>query len=139
AGYFLFGQSNAPHQEEQTTDVNETNEKDQEEAEDLANAIPEEAEVLSRNGCLGCHSVESMNAVGGDVGPDLSRAYPEMKSKHGKELDDFLQEPTSAVMSTIIADKPLDEKERKQIVKVLKDASEKLKSSSNPADSEQRD
>src|SRR5690625_6648298 len=75
--------------------------------------IPDEAESLSRNGCLGCHSVESMGAVGGDIGPDLSRAFPEMKGKHGKELDDFLKDPTSAVMATVIADDPLNDEDRK--------------------------
>src|SRR5690625_1830967 len=129
AGYLIFGKDNAvPKEEPIPTESVQTDEEEEIDVEDLASMIPDEAESLSRNGCLGCHSVESMGAVGGDIGPDLSRAFPEMKGKHGKELDDFLKDPTSAVMATVIADDPLNDDEREQIVEALKEASEKWSS-----------
>lgn len=143
AGYLLFGQTSAqkpttdtPPTEEQTDEQSSEDEADE---EDLTSMVPEEAEVLSRNSCLGCHSVESIDVIAGDIGPDLSRVFPEMKAKHGKELDDFLQEPTSAVMSTIIADRPIDDDERTEIVELLKKAAEKKSSKESKDDAEQQD
>lgn len=132
-GYLIWGTSDNNQTKEPIEEESKTEEQPKEEAEDtenLAQMIPEDAEALSRNSCLGCHSVESLDAPGGDVGPDLSRVFPEMKEKHGKELDEFLQDPTSAVMATVIADKPLDDEEREQIVKALEKAAEKRKTSS---------
>ncbi|HLS23224.1 MAG TPA: cytochrome C [Pseudogracilibacillus sp.] len=134
AGYLFLGKE-SPEPEAVPEEQAET-ETTEESAEDLASMVPDEAMVLSRNGCLSCHSVESIGAPGGDIGPDLSRSFPEMKEKHGKELNDFLIEPTSAVMATIIADKPLKDDEREQIVAILKEASEKHNSSDADADDE---
>lgn len=124
AGYIFFNKD-APEPKEINDEATEVEESEQSNVEDLASMIPDEAMALSRNGCLSCHSVESIDAPGGDIGPDLSRIFPEIKGKHGKELDDFLKAPTSAVMATIIAEKPLDDDEREQIIEALKNASEK--------------
>src|SRR5699024_447967 len=86
--------------------------------------VPEDAQALSRNGCLGCHSVESMDIKAGSIGPDISISFVEVEGKHGKDLDSFLQEPTSAVMATVLADNPLEDDERDNIVEILKEASE---------------
>lgn len=124
-GYLFLGKDEAtPVQDSDETTETEVQEEASD-VEDLATEIPEEAHALSRNGCLGCHAVESLDARGGDIGPDLSRSMPEMKAKHGKEIDDFLQEPTSAVMSTVLADNPLDDAEREQIIESLKIAAER--------------
>src|SRR5690625_3557447 len=131
-GYFVFGKDTATPQEESSETIQTAEEAEEVDVEDLASTIPAEAESLSRNGCLGCHAVESLDAAGGDIGPDLSRAFAEIRGKHGKELDDFLQEPTSAVMATIIADDPLEDSEREQIVEALQEASEKWRSSPEP-------
>ena len=56
--------------------------------------------------------------------PDLSNIYKEIEGKHGKTLDEFLENPTSAVMSTVIGDNPLEDTEREEIVKLLKEISE---------------
>jgi|SRR5690625_343811 len=136
AGYLFFGKDDPAPKEEPAETVQTDEQEEATDVEDLAAEIPEEAQVLSRNGCLSCHSVESMDAVGGDIGPDLSRAFPELKGKHGKELDDFLQEPTSAVMATVLGEDPLDDDEREQIVEVLKEASEKWSSSADSTDDE---
>jgi cytochrome c551/c552 len=84
-----------------------------------------EDNILNKKGCLGCHSVEALNITGGAVGPDLSQSFANVEGKHGKSIDEFLKEPTSAVMSGVIGDNPLTDDERKQVLDLLKQASEK--------------
>ncbi|MCM3567126.1 cytochrome C [Neobacillus mesonae] len=81
--------------------------------------------ILNKRGCLGCHAVESLNLKGGAVGPDLSKAFINVEGKHGKPIEEFLKQPTSAVMSGVIGKNPLTDDERKQVLDVLKEASEK--------------
>jgi cytochrome c551/c552 len=87
-------------------------------------AVVAEDSIFSTKGCLGCHSVEGLNLTGGATGPDLSQAYNNVEGKHGKPIDQFLKEPTSAVMSGVIGGNPLSDDEITQIVGLLKQASE---------------
>jgi cytochrome c551/c552 len=80
--------------------------------------------ILSKRGCLGCHSVGSLNLKGGQVGPDLSQAFKEVADKHGMPIEQFLTKPNSAVMSGVLGSKPLTDDERKQVIDLLKKASE---------------
>ena len=80
--------------------------------------------ILSKRGCLGCHSVEALSLKGGQVGPDLSHAFVEVADKHGKPIEEFLKQPTSAVMSGVIGKNPLTDDERKQVLEILQKASE---------------
>jgi cytochrome c551/c552 len=81
--------------------------------------------ILNSKGCLGCHAVESLDLQGGATGPDLSKAFEGVEDKHGKPIDEFLKEPTSAVMSSVISGSPLTDDERAKVVEMLKQASEK--------------
>lgn len=81
--------------------------------------------ILNSKGCLGCHAVDSLGLKGGATGPDLSKAFENVEGKHGKPIDEFLKEPTSAVMSGVIGSNPLTDEERQQVVDMLKQASEK--------------
>ncbi|HJV17157.1 MAG TPA: cytochrome C [Bacillales bacterium] len=83
-----------------------------------------EDNILSKKGCLGCHSVGSLNLQGGQVGPDLSQAFTTVEGKHGKPIEEFLKQPTSAVMSGVIGKDPLTDDQRKQVLDLLKKASE---------------
>lgn len=131
-GYFIFGDSGST--EEATTSnesvaeesaTEEVEEAEESESTETAGTVPSEAEPLANNNCLSCHAVESLGAAGGTTGPDLSNAYTEVEGKHGKPLDEFLQEPTSAVMTTVInEDNPLPDEEREAIVEALKIAAE---------------
>ena len=80
--------------------------------------------ILNKRGCLGCHSVEALNLKGGVTGPDLSKAFENVEGKHGKPIEEFLKEPTSAVMSGVIGGNPLTDDERQQVLDLLKQASE---------------
>lgn len=121
AGYFIFHDSAA--KQEAGSTISEEAEQEPNDAE--VEAIPAGAEPLSENSCINCHAVKEAGIAGGNTGPDLSEAYTSIKDKHGKELDDFLKEPTSAVMSGVIAENPLSDEDREQIVKFLKETAEK--------------
>lgn len=80
--------------------------------------------ILQTKGCLGCHAVSGLNLDGGATGPDLSQAFNNVEDKHGKPLAEFLKEPTSAVMSSVIGGNPLTDEEINQIIEELKKAAE---------------
>ncbi|GFZ86591.1 hypothetical protein GCM10010978_28160 [Compostibacillus humi] len=115
--------NNTEDSEESATETTNANTEETDTAEG-GESVPAEAEALQANNCLSCHAVESLGIAGGTTGPDLSQAYNEVEGKHGKDLDSFLQEPTSAVMSTVIGDNPLSDEERASIIEALKFAAE---------------
>ncbi|WML55348.1 cytochrome C [Neobacillus sp. PS3-12] len=80
--------------------------------------------IIAKRGCIQCHSVGSLNIKGGQVGPDLSQAYTTVESKHGKPIEEFLKQPTSAVMSGVLGKDPLTDDQRQQVLDLLKKASE---------------
>ncbi|GGB51999.1 hypothetical protein GCM10011409_32010 [Lentibacillus populi] len=139
AGYLFFGSDNSSaNKDEQPAETqnlsdDEASADDNQAASDKSTAkseegdatVPAEAAPLSRNNCLSCHAIESLGAKGGTTGPDLSNAFTEVEGKHGKPLEEFLKEPTSAVMSGVIGDNPLKDEERKAIIEALKKAAEK--------------
>lgn len=88
-------------------------------------SVSAEDNIFQNKGCLGCHSIEKLDLQGGSTGPDLSKAYKNVEGKHGKPIEEFLKEPTSAVMSSVIGGNPLSDDEIKQVVELLKQASDK--------------
>ena len=124
-GWLFFGQDDKPSTQTSPTTESETEKvTDEEKGKEQATASAEE-EILSRNSCLGCHAVSSLGIEGGVTGPDLSGAYEGVEGKHGTDIESFLTEPTSAVMSSVIGGSPLSDEERTAIIDVLKIASEK--------------
>ncbi|MGC5327130.1 cytochrome C [Brevibacillus sp. SYSU BS000544] len=90
-----------------------------------ATASSSEGQIFTTKGCIGCHSISALNLQGGAAGPDLSKAFVNVKDKHGVPIEEFLKKPTSAVMSGVIGGNPLTDEEREAILKALKLASEK--------------
>lgn len=128
-GYLVFGvimgDSEQPQQAAQTETKATTETKEEStEAKETTSASVSEDNILNKKGCLGCHSVEALNLKGGAVGPDLSQAFVNVEGKHGKPIEEFLKQPTSAVMSGVIGKSPLTDDERKQVLDLLKQASE---------------
>lgn len=127
-GYLFFRDGNT---EDTTKNVAQTDNKEDKEVKDDATSLQQgdasdnEGRVLVQTGCISCHSVSALNLQGGATGPDLSQSYVNVEGKHGKPLDEFLKNPTSAVMSGVISGDPLTEDELKGIVEALKVASEK--------------
>jgi cytochrome c551/c552 len=129
-GYLVFGvimddseKQPATAQTETKEETTTTTEEPKESTEETASV--DENNILNSKGCLGCHAVDSLGLKGGATGPDLSKAFENVEGKHGKSIDEFLKEPTSAVMSSVIGGSPLSDEERTQIVDLLKQASEK--------------
>ena len=144
-GYLFFGgsgdgEANQPVQEATSTaeeegtgeeasvdeEANEEAADDSEAAEDQEREQTASVDLQPMSNCLSCHAIDSLGVPGGEAGPDLSGIYAQIEGKHGKELDAFLQEPTSAVMATVIEDDPLEDEEREAIVDILRKASEEV-------------
>ncbi len=126
-GFLIWGMGDSAQDTDTKVDTAAPEEIEQDEAtEDDAEGetTSADAEPLAQNNCLSCHAVESLNAEGGTTGPDLSNAYNNVESKHGKPLEEFLKEPTSAVMSTVIEGNPLTDEEIESIVEALSIAAE---------------
>lgn len=129
-GYLVFdvimGDSEKQPQVAQTEKTETAAAKEEStDAKEATTVTANEDNILNKKGCLGCHSVESLNITGGAVGPDLSQAFVNVEGKHGKPIEEFLKAPTSAVMSGVISKSPLSDEERKQVLELLKQASEK--------------
>lgn len=129
-GYLFFDLTDSKSEQEAqsvtkqqiATNVDEKQGHDMEgEGETTVNA---KGDIFVDKGCIQCHSISKLNLKGGATGPDLSNAYATVEGKHGKKLDEFLQEPTSAVMSGVIKGNPLTDEERAKVVEALKSISE---------------
>ncbi|MFZ7942461.1 cytochrome C [Neobacillus sp. 19] len=130
-GYLVFDVMGDSGKESQTVQT-ETSKPEQAKEEtkdtkgaDSTTASASDDNILNQKGCLGCHSVEALNLKGGATGPDLSKAFENVEGKHGKPIEEFLKEPTSAVMSGVIGGNPLTDDELQQVLDMLKQASEK--------------
>lgn len=99
------------------------NKQEEKEGQPATETVSADENILKSKGCLSCHSVSSLNLTGGATGPDLSKAFENVEGKHGKPIDQFLKEPTSAVMSGVIGGNPLSEQEISEVVKLLEEAS----------------
>lgn len=128
-GGYLFFKAKEPADEATTKTEQQEQTNGQESSDEQAKKEPQtisaEVEILDQKSCLSCHSIEAFGVKEAMSGPDLSDAYINVEGKHGKALDEFLKEPSSAVMSSVIAADPLTDEERAQIIDVLKAASEK--------------
>ncbi|SMQ58587.1 hypothetical protein SAMN05444673_0044 [Bacillus sp. OV166] len=126
-GYLVFGVIMGDSEKQPQVAQTETAAAKEEstDAKETTTVSANEDNILNKKGCLGCHSVEALNIKGGAVGPDLSQAFTNVEGKHGKPIEEFLKAPTSAVMSGVIGKNPLSDEERKQVLELLKQASEK--------------
>ncbi|GAB7388138.1 hypothetical protein BSNK01_19750 [Bacillaceae bacterium] len=111
-------------QRNEKQDENQATEKEKQEGTAVTNTKAG-GEIFVQSGCIQCHAVSAYDIKRGQAGPDLSNDYSEVPAKHGKSLEEFLKEPTTAVMSSVIKGNPLSDEERKAIVEALKTVSEK--------------
>lgn len=113
--------------DESSEDANSTTETatdDQAKEKSPAKTVSADTEIFTEKGCIGCHSVSALNLSGGATGPDLSQAINNVEGKHGKPLNEFLKEPTSAVMSGVIGGNPLTDEEINKLTELLQKAAE---------------
>lgn len=131
-GYLVFdvimgkdSQTEVADSNEKADDTTNTTETTKEaEKTEPAETASAETEIFTQKGCLGCHSISALNLSGGATGPDLSQAFNNVEGKHGKPVNEFLKQPTSAVMSGVIGGNPLTDEEISKITELLKQASE---------------
>ncbi|MBM4761795.1 cytochrome C [Bacillus sp. B15-48] len=130
-GYLFFtaGDDRTTEETESTERQTPAEEGENHAAEDLLPPTSEEeigegSQILNEKSCISCHSVSALNLQGGATGPDLSNSYLNVEGKHGKPLDEYLQQPTSAVMTSVIEGNPLSDEERAQIIEALRIAAE---------------
>lgn len=130
-GFEVIGNSDSKGAESiATNDETTTNNEKENETATNSNTTPEstasagDGGILEAKGCIACHAVSGLGLDGGATGPDLSQAYNNVEGKHGKPLDEFLKEPTSAVMSTVISGNPLTDDEIAQIIEALEKAAQ---------------
>lgn len=121
-GYVVFDVIAAPNDQENVASDVEEKESSTDAAKEEETATAGEASIFQTKGCLGCHAVSGLNLTGSATGPDLSQAFNNVKDKHGKPIEEFLKEPTSAVMASVIGGSPLTDEEINEIVGLLEQA-----------------
>jgi cytochrome c2 len=103
-----------------------TEQQTAEEAEREKRMLEGEGAFFVKKGCFVCHSVSTLGVESASkIGPDLSEAVTDVQSRFGKQLEDFLNNPTgtmSVVLSTQII---LSPEEKREAVEKLKIAYQK--------------
>jgi mono/diheme cytochrome c family protein len=119
--YFIVdgGKTNESIASTDASNSNKPSEQEKSGGEEQLTKVDAEAEIFESRGCIQCHAVDAYNIDGGKVGPDLSNAFNTVPEKHGKQLDEFLKDPTTAVMQSVISSDPLTDEEREKVVKAL--------------------
>lgn len=79
------------------------------------------AALFLTKGCPTCHSVTAVGIKSStDVGPDLSIAYADVRSRFGVSLEEFLPNPTGTMQMVLGQLIKLSPAERDSIIHILK-------------------
>ncbi|HXF95258.1 MAG TPA: hypothetical protein VNI61_04075 [Gemmatimonadales bacterium] len=79
------------------------------------------AELFVRKGCPQCHSISALGVKSpAEVGPDLTLAYQDVRTRFGVKLDEFLANPTGTMQVVLSAQITLTPAERDSIYHILK-------------------
>lgn len=126
-GFFIFqsdSQSTSMKETTETTTEETEQSTEQNEAGEEKREIPAEAVALQMNGCVACHAAETLNLDGPATGPDLSKAYNIVEAKHGVALEEYLKNPTTAVMASVMDGFPLKDEAIEAVMEALRLAAE---------------
>jgi hypothetical protein len=83
------------------------------------------ANLFLTKGCPTCHSVTAVGIKSSsDVGPDLSIAYTDVRSRFGTSLEEFLPHPTGTMQMVLGQLITLSPAERDSVIHMLKQISE---------------
>ena len=78
------------------------------------------AAIFIEKGCPQCHSISALGVNSpAEVGPDLTIAYTDVRSRFNMELKDFLQNPTGTMQIVLSSQIKLSPAERDSIVEIL--------------------
>jgi hypothetical protein len=96
-----------------------------EELEQERKMLEGEGAIFVNRQCFICHSISSMDVYSpANIGPDLSRAVEDVRSRFGRELEDFLLNPTGTMFVVLEKQIILNREERRELVEKLKRAYE---------------
>ena len=78
------------------------------------------AAIFLEKGCPQCHSISALGVKSAaEIGPDLTIAYTDVKSRFNMELEEFLKNPTGTMQMVLSSQIKLSEAERDSIVEIL--------------------
>jgi cytochrome c2 len=99
-----------------------TEQQTPEEIEKEKRMLEGEGAFFVKKGCFVCHSVSTLGVESASkIGPDLSEAVTDVQSRFGKQLEDFLNNPTgtmAVVLSTQIILSPEEKREALEKLKI---------------------
>lgn len=83
------------------------------------------AALFVRKGCPQCHSISALGVKSpAEIGPDLTLAYTDVRSRFNMELEEFLKNPTGTMQIVLSSQIKLTPEERDSIIEILKDLHE---------------
>ncbi len=82
-------------------------------------AMASEAKILVDKGCVQCHKGLAWGVDGGEMGPDLSTAVTDVKTRFNVDLATFMAHPTGTMKTVLENQIKLSNAERDQIVTLL--------------------
>ena len=99
-----------------------TEQQTAEEIEKEKRMLEGEGAFFVKKGCFVCHSVSTLGVESASkIGPDLSEAVTDVQARFGKQLEDFLNNPTgtmAVVLSTQIILSPEEKREALEKLKI---------------------
>ncbi|MGZ5435943.1 MAG: c-type cytochrome [Pyrinomonadaceae bacterium] len=103
-----------------------TEQQTPEEIEKEKRMLEGEGAFFVKKGCFVCHSVSTLGVESASkIGPDLSEAVTDVPSRFGKQLEDFLNNPTGTMAVVLSTQIILSPEEKREAVEKLKIAYQK--------------
>lgn len=103
-----------------------TEQQTPEELEKERRMLEGEGAFFVKKGCFVCHSVSTLGVESAaKIGPDLSEAVTDVQSRFGKQLEDFLNNPTGTMAVVLSTQIVLSPEEKREAVEKLKIAYQK--------------
>ena len=79
------------------------------------------AALFVQKGCPQCHSISALGIKStAEVGPDLTTAYADVRSRFGVSLEEFIVTPTGTMQMVLSSMIQLSPAERDSVVHILK-------------------
>lgn len=83
----------------------------------VADAGP--GDIFVRKGCVQCHSVSALDVEGAHVGPDLSASAQNVPARYGRELREYLRNPSGTMQLVLSQQIRLTPEEKDSIAAIL--------------------
>ncbi|HEY8196401.1 MAG TPA: hypothetical protein VIG04_05460 [Gemmatimonadales bacterium] len=83
------------------------------------------AAIFLEKGCPQCHTISALGVKSpAEIGPDLTFAYTDVRSRFGVELEEFLKNPTGTMQVVLSSQIKLSPEERDSVIHILKELHE---------------